>query len=450
MNVIILTSNSEKHGVFWQSKLAAIYPASLVINVFEDWPQGAGNWLGTLNAWKQAQIIAWEKYGRKLEQEMEEGASVALYHTAGKGQRMYPLTAVEKFNKSAIKLPCGVTEPQTLLESVIKQTSLLSEYRKGRLSVFWTDQLFLTDNKPDISKASVRVMCQKRPFPSIEQWESGLWSQYGVIGIGEDGCLRHLEKVDYQTAKHYSLSGIALSLGDFSISSTFLKQLMAEFAAELESKQTQMDVESFLLMPATLSIEDYRSLRAQKGVSPQESDAHFGRIQRLLQKYGNFSYALEDIGSKGKWWDFGSVENYYHSLMSMCNQKELREFLYPKMPKQPTHLDLDEASILVNCSIHSGKVRNSILYNVQANRVDCNEVLAIDVEAPTLYGDHALVYEVQSGDPLILEKDGLRADLTVDDRKIVMYTHIDKDPRADWNRKIEGNPYCYRELAEQE
>lgn len=449
MNIIIITSNSVAQADYWQDKIAIQYPESLVIGVYEDWPKGAGNWLGTLYAWMQAKKQSLKLYGRRIEEELRNGASVALYHIAGKGQRLYPLTAVEHFNKSAIKLPCGEKQPQTLLEAVIKQTSLLSDYRRGRLSVFWTDQLFLTPKTPLISEASVFVTCQKRRFPSKVKWDKEVWGQYGIIGE-EKGRLRHLEKVDYTIAEKYSKDGIAISLGDFSLSNTFLESLSEEFAAELTQKNRQMDVEHYLLMPLTLSLEEYLPLRIQKGETTEAIEKHYNRMQKLREKVGNFSYALDDIGPQGRWWDFGTVDNYYHSLMSMCYEKELRDFLYTDLSDDTSTVDVDKSSILVNCSIKKGKIRNSILYNVKADRVDFDQVLAIDVKAPVLKGEHALFYEVESVEPVSLERDELRADLTVDNKKAVMCTHITRDPRLDWKHRIGNNTYCYQDLADKE
>ena len=65
------------------------------------------------------------------------------FHTAGKGTRLAPLPGSENNNKPGVKLPVTVAEgqPVSILESVIQQTGIYAASRKGRLSVFWGDQV---------------------------------------------------------------------------------------------------------------------------------------------------------------------------------------------------------------------------------------------------------------------------------------------------------------------
>ena len=75
-----------------------------------------------------------------------EAISVGLYHTAGKGTRLAPLPGAENNNKPGVKLPATIKINNqnvsiTILEAVIKQTGVYASSRKGRLSVFWGDQV---------------------------------------------------------------------------------------------------------------------------------------------------------------------------------------------------------------------------------------------------------------------------------------------------------------------
>ena len=56
---------------------------------------------------------------------------------------MAPLPGSENNNKPGVKLPVTVAEgqPVSILEAVIQQTGIYAAYRKGRLSVFWGDQV---------------------------------------------------------------------------------------------------------------------------------------------------------------------------------------------------------------------------------------------------------------------------------------------------------------------
>lgn len=137
--VIVCTSNTDMEN-FWQLRLnlarGSIIPINtIVVVVTEDWDGGAGNGLGTLYAFQKAVKKAETVNGVNLNTLLSEGASAALYHTAGKGTRLAPLPGSECNNKPAVKLPglvClqGVTTniptktPVTILESVIRQTGV--------------------------------------------------------------------------------------------------------------------------------------------------------------------------------------------------------------------------------------------------------------------------------------------------------------------------------------
>src|ERR1700733_5141557 len=93
MDVIILSTNCQKEAQFWQERLTAVRGQvvkknALVLSVYEDWPQGAGNGLGTLYAYRQACSLAKQRHDIDLRQWHKEGASLAMYHTAGKGTRL--------------------------------------------------------------------------------------------------------------------------------------------------------------------------------------------------------------------------------------------------------------------------------------------------------------------------------------------------------------------------
>jgi hypothetical protein len=62
------------------------------------------------------------------------------------GSRLAPLPGAENNNKPGVKLPAsltvdGASVPLTILEAVIKQTGVYASSRKGRLSVYWGDQV---------------------------------------------------------------------------------------------------------------------------------------------------------------------------------------------------------------------------------------------------------------------------------------------------------------------
>ena len=151
-----------------------------VLTVTEDWVGGAGNALGTLYAFLKANKKMEEKFKCSLFDRLDKGDSIALYHTAGKGTRLAPLTACEYNSKSRIKLIGQLMEkatstPITLLEAILKQTSIFAPKRKGRLSVFWGDQLFIPSNE----RGSSHELEHHRPKSRFGGFHSGHFDQIG-------------------------------------------------------------------------------------------------------------------------------------------------------------------------------------------------------------------------------------------------------------------------------
>ena len=200
--VIVCCSNLAAEN-YWQTRLEATVKevtgaAAVVLCVHEDWNGGAGNGLGTLYAFQKACAKARATGGMDLAQRMRDGASVALYHTAGKGTRLAPLPGAENNNKPGVKLPGlltvgGEKKPFTVLESVIRQTSAYAKVRGGRCSVFWGDQIFVPSVALSGGDHPADILAALRPMPSKAEWEAEGLHQYGLIAVAEDGSAMQLE-----------------------------------------------------------------------------------------------------------------------------------------------------------------------------------------------------------------------------------------------------------------
>ena len=94
MDIVIISTTSAMQEVYWQQRLEAskgqiANRSGLILAVHEDWPGGAGNGLGTLYCLQKAVERA-KSTGVDLLQRLRDGASLAIYHTAGKGTRLAP------------------------------------------------------------------------------------------------------------------------------------------------------------------------------------------------------------------------------------------------------------------------------------------------------------------------------------------------------------------------
>jgi hypothetical protein len=239
--VIVCCSNLSGER-YWQTRLDETIAhvtghASKVLCVHEDWEGGAGNGLGTLYALVKSVQLARTKYGVELLGELNAGKSVALYHTAGKGTRLAPLPAAENNNKPAVKLPelidvNGTTGALTVLEAVIRQTSILGRRAAGRLAVFWGDQVFVPSTVEGVDSTPTHhadILAALGPMPSEEEWQERALHQYGLIGTDPLGDAMQLEKVSFAEAVALlpkDVQRVGTSLGSFSISAALLVELL--------------------------------------------------------------------------------------------------------------------------------------------------------------------------------------------------------------------------------
>lgn len=135
MDLLIISCSTPALAAYWEKHLNAqrgtlLKKSCTVIGVAEDWPDGAGNGFGTLYALKKAK----ERLGTLT-------GSIAIYHTAGKGTRLAPLTLAEYNNKPGVKLPAilpndSTSRPLSILEMVIAQTAPFAPLMNNRIAVF--------------------------------------------------------------------------------------------------------------------------------------------------------------------------------------------------------------------------------------------------------------------------------------------------------------------------
>lgn len=336
---VVITTNCANQQAFWQKK----FPSAIVI--FEDWPGGAGNALGTLYAFQKANLMS----------ELKKGKSVALYHTAGKGTRLAPLPGSESNNKSAVKLP-GFP-PITLLEAVIRQTAPLAT--PGRLSVFWGDQLFFPSIALKNPTHDVEIFTKIKQPPTEKEWEQEGLSRYGLLLINHKGHARQFEKIDYATyLRHRKGEDVGISLGSFSLSTPFLEHLLSTYRQELETKTGKLDTDRDLWMPLS-----------------RQDPSPIGVI---------------NIGDTAPWLDFGTLRAYWKSCLAITNNAKIRQFL-------------NLESCISGCEIEDAEIDNSILINVCAKRVKIKDSILINVSAPEIEAQESLIYNVTDQVPISID-----------------------------------------------
>ncbi len=474
MDVIIIATSSRKHQILLQNRLhelkgALIKPSAYIICIVEDWPKGAGNGLGTLYAFKQAREVARSTWGIDLLEKMARGSSVALYHTAGNGSRMFPLTAAEGGCKPLIKLPGKIEDNHTfslisLLEAVIKQTSIYALPSKGRLSVFWSDQIFIpTEPLHETSHAHIDIYAQYVPFPSESNWNAYGYAHYGMV---HPEAKLLVEKVDYNTyieiLNKYHIpasSYLGLSLGCFSLSLPMLKSLMDFFQDDLLAKHSQMSTDLHFWMPLMHDQDTYVNLLVNKNHSRESCELHYSRMKSFKEafkkEHHGHLFDIKDIGLGSYWWDFGTLSKYFHNNMLAIQKntqgEALKQFygwaLQGRSPRY-NHLSCDDGSILYNCNIASGRIKNSILMNVTANHVEIEESMILNSGFHDLKACRNLIYHCHEKEDCEMTPGLAKVDVPLDASKqyLKFTSPLDKDAKEDWESRLPSNPLSFAEL----
>jgi hypothetical protein len=467
MDILIICVSNPHQVEFWQTRLNALKPyltkaQSHILVVLEDWPGGAGNGLGTLYAYQQAVKKA-EAIGVDLNALLKKGASAAIYHTAGSGQRLSPLSCSELNDKSAVKLSGLIgseKDPEiiSLLEAVIRQTSVYAGERGGRLSVFWGDQIFIPTVKESRIPFHVDILGKFKLHPSLSIWKAQHLEQYGLIARTEDGLYHHIDKIDFETLKqieHESARGniidLGISLGSFSLSFELLNALLNEFAPELSQKTGKLDSDPHFWMATTLPEKTYVKLMTHKNFDKDQALAHYKRMQKFLAAFMRKHpdkpfFGGVDIGKDCYWWDYGTTQAYFANTLKLLQHspeaESMRDFFALKIPLS------EDGSYVIGSHIKKGKIKNSILIGVHAADVNVEDSVIINCTARSLKARKSLLYNIREEQQLDISPKGLIADAYLPGRKehLRLMTSLERDGKEDWKIKLPGNPYSYEEL----
>lgn len=472
-DVVIICCSDAQQAKFWQTQCRSVQEPSVVVAVDEDWAGGAGNLLGTLYAWRKACTKHKELTGKDLAAALQAGASVALYHTAGKGTRLAPLPSSENNNKPGVKLP--LKGCPSILDLVILQTSLYAASRKGRLSVYWGDQVFIpsVDAKYD-AQYHADILCALGPMPNVEEWQARDLHKYGLIAARSDSSVAMmLEKVTHQKATEQlaGLSGVdrvGTSLGSFSVSSTLLGALGSAFAGELDKKQGKMDTDPHLWMPMTLTADDYSRLMIDKALfDDSQARAHHARVAGIVKAMegamGAFKgmYGAVNVGSDASWWDYGMLPLYRKNCLLFTEDTDegrLARAFFGSMPLGfrdefvlEAKTEVDAVSVVTNSCIKSGSVRGSVVANVTTEALESEGAVLVNVAAPRIKaGKGSVAYNLVSKEDITLAENEVRVGVFLDDKAKTYFTMRSNVAEIDggkvFKEKVLDNKYSFQEV----
>lgn len=485
MDVVIVCSSTPQLSDFWKKRLETtrshlLSGEALIICVDEDWnnPSGAGNGLGTLYAFRKAQNIAQDEHGIDLLDKLADGSAIAMYHTAGMGKRLAPLTISEYGVKSAVKLPGLISSPDednrqfaeliTLLEATIKQSSIFASSRKGRLSVFWSDQVFIPSNSCKYaSESHIDILVKKIPEVSSEVWKAQNLENYGLAIWDETRAAKLFDKCDYDTfhalhTSYYPTSelNVGISMGTFSLSQQMIRALLEEFKPELADKTLLLDSDPYFWMPMTLDWNSYSSAMQSRKVSVEEIKHHYDRMQKFKTQFLENTAGLPgffqaiDIGSESFWWDYGTVQAYYQNNIKMLQNSlegSVMRLFYniPPMDSQSLNNVQTLNSKLLGSKIESGNVKDSLVIGVNAGYLQLDHCIMIGSKVCSLEASHALLYNVNEEGEGLVDPYYVRADVRLpDDRfKIPFFAPMESDGKKNWKIKLPQNPCSWEEAS---
>lgn len=453
-------------------------PASTtIVAVHEDWPGGAGNGLGTLYAFQKAVAKAAKMGKGDLSQQLKDGASVGMYHTAGKGTRLAPLPGSESNNKPAVSLPGvvsvdGSKQCMSILEAVIKQTNVYASSRGGRLSVFWGDQIFVPEvTTKYTATAHVDILARLGPWPTKAEWEARGLQKYGLIVVNSEGHAAQVEKVTHPEAESLlaklgKMATAGTSLGSFSVSHEMLAALLAEFAEELKAKKGKLDTDPHWWMPMTLPRDGYIALMAKKGATEAESSRIYARVAGLtaaLRKRhpdDRLLFAAVDVGAKPYWWDYGQVQYYRNNNLRIVQDDAeavaMRTFFGVDAALDKASADSTlgctlDRSLALTSTVLGGRVRSSLLVNCRIREADIEDSILMNVTAAKVVARGNIIYNVCTTDDLALSANTVRADAHFGHsdttfEAVTMISACDNDGRASWDKRLPGSALSASEL----
>jgi mannose-6-phosphate isomerase len=463
-DVIIVVASTQEQANFWDKRLknsALLSKHTKIYSIFEKWDGGAGQLLGTLNAWKEVSKLT------DLDSMIKKGCSIVIYHTAGKGKRIAPI-GLSEVDKGAVRLPIlveytyagkGEKDAITLLEAVIHSTKAFAKTREGRVCVFWGDGLFIPEKIEYEGKHQVELFSIRGEAPDSEKNWNAQWKSYGLIipipaEEGSGTILREKQSWDdfnrliKKGVIGRSRSGeitIGKSMGCFSISFEFFKTLLEEYECELREKTKKLDTDPHLWMPLTSAREDF------------DDKNLWDRVNRLKKNFlsrdtsGLTLFGDKDLG-KTYWWDFGQLHLYQSNLLKLIEDsdegKKMREFfrLEERFVREAKLDGLEvKKSILLDSEVKKGKVNRCVLVKTKARYLNADGSLIVNSQINTGEVKQSVVYNCIALGELKLEG-AVVADLFHFKKGMVrLKTQPERDGKKDWHGKIPVNYYSYAE-----
>lgn len=466
---VIIVVSSNNNSRYWEWRLSQTRDKILskktkIICIEENgsWRGGAGQLLGTLYALEKANDVI------RINSIFKRGGTVAMYHTAGYGKRMSPLCGTEGNNKPAIKLPCPIEvegKPNflTLLEGVVLSTQIFAKTRRGRLCVFWGDQIAIPSRNPKIETSlPVEIFGIKKAFRlSRKEWKKN-WENYGILIPKRGPGVLQREKISWDEVKKLQERGflkpnkegeinLAKSMGCFSITFEFLEELKKEFSKEIEFKNRKLDTDPDLWTPLTSTKKEFLKNNSVDLIYWKRINRFKKRIQRKTRKQDIIGE--KNLGKNSFWWDYGNLASYHRNILKMLEDSdegraerlffEANKFFIRKEKNKENRI---KNSILINSEV-KGKIKNSIIWGSKIEKANVTNSIIVNSKIKTVKGNNILLYYLNEEKRIKISPGEVITDIALGPGTTIrMKTDLTRDSKKDWKIRLPQNPFSYSEI----
>jgi len=366
------------------------------------------------------------------------------------------------------------------LEAVVQQTGIYASSRRGRLSVFWGDQVFVPSAPYKYTPTHhVDILCTLLgdTAPTAEEWKDQGLEKYGVIAVldGPHQNAAQVEKVTHAQATALlsslgQIQKVGPSLGSFSVSATMLHALIQEFHPELLEKTAKLDTDPHFWMPLTLPQTEYVTLMSAKGEDVTFLTNHYQRMAQLHKNVlqgapsGMGILAAVNVGKDAGWWDYGQVKLYSKNSKLLLepdthqDAKLLRQFLgihsdtTVRIQNSSSNISVDEMSLVSSCCVtKGGTISESVIAAVSAESLTATNAIVVNcaTSKSIVAKPGSIVYNVLSDEDIVVEENGILVQvMEADGNWYNLTSSMSIDGKEAWKTVLEHNPFSFEQVCD--
>ncbi len=438
--VVVVSDDSEALKLKLSEPRKDVLLDSIFVPVPESgWNGAAGNGLGTLFGIKNAS----KAIEKDLVEEVKQGKSVLIVHTAGEGTRNI-LTRTCK-NKAFVEVP-----NLTILEGVIKQFQDFAV--PSRIMVTWGDQFLLfVDSAEEIRKYAQKTHVML--FGLRTELTEEVASKYGIqiVQCAEgEGC----ELLDFDDTRKYEVvkkklqkrggGEVMVNLGMFAMSGVLAERMLDAFGDELEARKGQFNSDELwqLWVSSNPDLEHWLWSRAER------------LKERLLEEEPVALIKSFPLSDKTAWLDFGTNESYYEGVMRILTEDDvgmrLRDFLGVDVFSMKNGCEVLD-SVYEGVEFEKGRVKNSVVSNSTVKHAQLEQACVINCRLNRIRGKNCVVYNVVDHAELEL-KDCFLVDVFHPNKgriRLKMQIGMEKEDKEKWwYSRLPGNDFSLSEIAD--